>query len=293
MNRVRLMIVVAVTAAGLLAFAYALAAQRREGAAKRDAAAAPHEAGTFDTSPAVTPFARTPVVVELFTSEGCSSCPPADDVLARFEREQPFAGVEVIALGQHVDYWNQLGWADPFSSRAFNERQYAYSGAFGRDGVYTPQMIVDGRAEFPGGSQSKAREAILGAARSPKASVSVALVSRADQQKGPDLSLDVRVEKLPEVSAGDEAEVLLALTESGLSTSVPRGENAGRTLGHAPVVRRLEMIGKAQAGAAFTVRTALIFDRGWKRRNLRAVVFVQERDSRRMLGAATVKLENE
>ena len=109
---------------------------------------------------------RTPVVVELFTSEGCSSCPPADRLLARLEREQPVEGAEVVALAQHVDYWNDLGWADPFSSHEASERQGEYAEAFGKDGVYTPQMIVDGRTEFPGGQSGKAFETI----RRPRAS---------------------------------------------------------------------------------------------------------------------------
>src|SRR5712692_9441430 len=98
---------------------------------------------------------RSPVLVELFTSEGCSSCPPADAVLERLERNQPVPNAQIISLGFHVDYWNQLGWADPFSSAAFSLRQEEYSNAFGGDRIYTPQMVVDGAREFVGESRRR------------------------------------------------------------------------------------------------------------------------------------------
>src|SRR5437870_9783817 len=91
-----------------------------------------------------------PVVVELFTSEGCSSCPPADELLARLEREQPVANARVIALEEHVDYWNQLGWNDRFSNSLFRGRQNDYARFFRTENIYTPQMIVNGQAEFVG-----------------------------------------------------------------------------------------------------------------------------------------------
>src|SRR5215468_4014633 len=114
---------------------------------------------------------RSPVVVELFTSEGCSSCPPADAVLAQLQQTQPVAGAEVIALGEHVDYWNYIGWSDPFSAPVFSQRQNDYTNAFGAFSVYTPQMVVDGQTEFVGSKMSKALDAIAKAARAPKAKV--------------------------------------------------------------------------------------------------------------------------
>src|SRR5258705_6697781 len=113
----------------------------------------------------------TPVLVELFTSEGCSSCPPADEVLSKLDKTQSIQGIEVIALGEHVDYWNKLGWLDPYSSAEFSARQSRYADGFGQESVYTPQMIVDGRDEFAGGNWNKAREAIMKAPRLPKPKV--------------------------------------------------------------------------------------------------------------------------
>src|SRR5947207_1240023 len=113
--------------------------------------------------------APTPVLVELFTSEGCSSCPPADLLLARLQKEQPIKGVQVIPLSEHVDYWNQLGWTDPFSSGAFTSRQQSYSRAIRSTDVYTPQMLVDGTVAFVGSDSRKAIETLTAAARAPKA----------------------------------------------------------------------------------------------------------------------------
>src|SRR5713226_5754491 len=122
-------------------------------------------------SPRTLETARTPVVVELFTSEGCSSCPPADALLARLAEGQLAGNVQLIAMEEHVDYWNDLGWADPFSSRDWTSRQYVYSGALGNGNPYTPQMVVDGTAEFVGSHTQKARQAILKAASKVKVPV--------------------------------------------------------------------------------------------------------------------------
>ena len=157
-------------------------------------------------------------------------------------RTQPVAGADVIALGEHVDYWNHGGWADRFSSRLFSDRQSEYSDAFRLDGVYTPQMIVDGRTQFVGSDAGQARAAVAGAARQPKARVSVARVGD---------TFSARVDHLPSSARRDPADVVLAVTEDGLSSSVGGGENAGRRLEHSAVVRKLITLGTV-SNDAFT-----------------------------------------
>ncbi len=250
------------------------------------------------SQPERAPEAKTvPVLVELFTSEGCSSCPPADEALTRLEQMQPVTGAQIIALGQHVDYWNRLGWTDPFSSAAFSQRQSDYARAFGKDGVYTPQMIVDGRTEFPGGNVNLARNAINEATKTPKAMVELTRTDSAPAANAPaaktgDAPLQIRIGNMPAVSEGDTAEVMLAITESNLRTDVPRGENAGRRLRHASVVRQLRLLGvfDPQQGKAFAAAPVINIGKGVRREQLHAVVFVQERLSRRVLGAAMIAL---
>jgi hypothetical protein len=250
--------------------------------------------GTMTSTPALerADGVRSPVIVELFTSEGCSSCPPADAVLERLQQTQPVAGAEVIALSEHVDYWNYIGWSDPFSSAAFSARQGTYAQAFGQqDRVYTPQMIVDGQAEFNGSAMNKAIEAIAKAARSPKADVRIAIPETNTQKDDQKVRLNIRVKNLPPVDQGDVAEVILALTEDKLSSNVTRGENSGRKLTHTAVVREMRALGRVDpATKTFDSEKAIAIADGWKRDDLRVVVFVQERDHRRVLGAAVLNL---
>ncbi len=233
---------------------------------------------------------RTPVLVELFTSEGCSSCPPADDLLIQLDEEQPVRDAEIIVISEHVDYWNRLGWADPFSSAAFSERQNQYARALGTNQIYTPQMVVDGRTEFIGSQEGKARREIAQAAQTPKAKVS--LVKESAHPDDDVISMHVRVEQLPRITSNDTGEVWLAITEGGLSTDVRRGENASRTLQHTGVVRRMELLRALEAGDAegFAAEFTVSLAPEWKRQNLRAVVFIQERVSRRVLGVGQMLL---
>jgi hypothetical protein len=232
---------------------------------------------------------RAPVLVELFTSEGCSSCPPADALLARLEDEQPVRGAEVIALEQHVDYWNHLGWTDPFSSHEYSARQEEYAAGFGNSSAYTPQMVVDGKTEFVGSSERQARQTIEQAAAHKKADVAV---TEDKPAAGGDQPFTVGVGKLTGATAEDTAEVWLAVTERGLHSDVTRGENAGEDLHHSAVVRTLRKIGVADGGKklSFAADPAVKFAASWKKENLRVVVFVQEKKSRRILGAAAVRV---
>jgi hypothetical protein len=230
---------------------------------------------------------RVPVLVELFTSEGCSSCPPADELLNRLDQSPPVAGVEVIALSEHVDYWNRFGWADPFSSAQFSERQNDYARVLGVDEIYTPQMIVDGRIQFVGSNSSSARAAIATAARDAKAEVTVTLAKRPTSLTD-EVPIDIHVANLPSVSAGDTAELMLAITESGLRSNVSRGENRGRKLTHTAVVRKLAGLGSLSGST--NSKTTVRLEKQWNRSGLKVIVFVQERASRRVLGATSVSL---
>lgn len=217
-----------------------------------------------------------PVVVELFSSEGCSSCPPADKVLDDLATTQPIDGVDVIALEMHVDYWNDLGWTDPFSDARFSERQRSYARVGNRSGVFTPEAIVDGASSIIGSDRGALSAAITRAR--DRAHVTVALT-------GTGSAVQVT---LGDLDAVTPASLWIAVTESGLETAVPSGENSGRTLRHAPVVRALERAGDARAGV-----TPIVVPRVSVRKGpLSAVVFVQ-REDRAIVGAGRIALAAE
>jgi hypothetical protein len=232
--------------------------------------------------------ALVPVLVELFTSEGCSSCPPADRLLADLHHNQPVKGAYIIALEEHVDYWNQLGWADPFSSADFSARQSGYAQVFGAGRIYTPQMVVDGRHEFVGSDARQARQTIASAAERPRAKVRIATPGSV-HQSGNAISVEVQVLGLPDDVTGP-LEAWLAVTEDDLATEVARGENAGRHLPHQAVVRRMQKLGemRARLAEASSWTKELRLDPAWDTAHLRLVAFLQEVRSRRIVGAAAL-----
>lgn len=238
--------------------------------------------GTFLSPSPQDQAARVPVVVELFTSEGCSSCPQADTLLAALVREQPVQGAQVIALGEHVDYWNRLGWQDPFSSPGFTRRQDEYRRRLNADQLYTPQMIVDGRDAFVGSDRGAARKAIAKAAKALKATVNLSVGTPSH------VEVTVRVAGLQRAGLRQPAHLILAVTEGGLTSNVERGENSGRRLSHAAVVRALTAVVEIAAGADTTeVAVPVVLESSWSRDHVSIVAFIQERDSGRILGAAT------
>jgi len=244
----------------------------------------------YAQSPA-TDAPRTPVLVELFTSEGCSSCPPADALLQKLLQQQPVAGVEIIALEEHVDYWNHDGWVDPYSSREWTERQSDYGTFFG-NGAYTPELIVAGARQFVGSNQSEAVDEIAKAARGAKTELSITSgkpVANGSQH------FTVSAGRLAGKGAGDVAEVWLAVTEDGLHSSVSRGENAGHVLNHVATLRSLRKLGVANANGSpvsFVADPLVKFDSRWNPERLHVTVFVQEKKSRQVLAAASTRIGN-
>jgi hypothetical protein len=213
--------------------------------------------------------APIPILVELFTSEGCSSCPPADALLARLIREQPVHGVEIVALSEHVDYWDSLGWRDPYSSAVFTKRQETYGERLGRPNIYTPQAVVDGRADVLGTDEAGIRKAAAGALAGAHGSIEV-------RRNGNGLHIAV---KLPQHHG---AEVFLAAVDDPPPARVARGENAGRTLAHVRVVRELKQLARV-GGTTWSADVAL----DDRLARLRLIAFVQEQSSGHILAAAT------
>ena len=230
-----------------------------------------------------------PVIVELFTSQGCSSCPPADALLGSLTRNQTVKGALIIPLSEHVDSWNRLGWRDPFSSARFTERQKKYARQLQVGAPYTPMMIIDGRQAFVGSQSITAREAIMSALEAPKANLTVTLVS---DQKHSTVRITITVETLPQRNVMKKTDIWLAVTEHSLHTKVTHGENAFRTLGHTGVVRLLNKIDSLpiSATAPFTNHVQISLEPSWKLTNLNIVGFLQETRSRHIVGATQVPL---
>ena len=219
-------------------------------------------------------------VLELYTSEGCSSCPPADDILRGVANQE-----NVFALGFHVTYWNRLGWKDSFSQKIFDDRQYKYGTQFQKDGVYTPQLVVNGAEEFVASRKGQVESAIKKALATP----AHAQISLTKTEKDGDFDIKYTL-------SGDlkDAALNFALVESNFATKVKRGENEGRTLKHDNVVRDFETveIKKAANNTPITEGSHGVFPmKGWQVSNCSLIAFLQDKKTGQVLGAAKMGLK--
>jgi hypothetical protein len=221
-----------------------------------------------------------PVLIELFTSEGCSSCPPADRLLSEFDRAQPVDGARLVVLSEHVDYWNTLGWIDPYSSHEFSERQQRYGATLGVPDVYTPQAVIDGRFETVGSSAPKMEAAIQKAMRQKKLPLRLG-VSRSDN--------GIHVELHADAAPPRGAETYFAIAEDAVESKVSAGENGGRVLTHTAVVRSLTKAGKLADAGESGITLDLKISSHWGK-HLRVIAFLAEHDGGKILGAAAAEL---
>jgi hypothetical protein len=233
--------------------------------------AAPHSASTLS--------GPVPVVVELFTSEGCSSCPPADALLQKFDK-QPYPVAELIVLSEHVDYWNHIGWTDPYSAHAYSERQSAYGDRLHLESVYTPQMIVDGTTEFVGSSSQEAEKAFAQASATAKIPVHISDV----KVEGNLLKSRIETGSLP--AHAKKADIIVVVALNHADSQVAAGENSGRRLTHVAVVRALVKAGSIASGQGFSQDVAVKLEKAVEPAQVRVVAFVQEPGPGRILGAA-------
>jgi hypothetical protein len=228
-----------------------------------------------------------PVLLELFTSEGCNSCPPADRILEMLSKEQPMDGVYIVAMSEHVTYWDHQGWRDPFGAQRFTQRQNAYGSTLKLESVYTPQLIIDGTTELVGSDTAKLKAAVAGAGAKPKPRLAVEVSWTPDgavngSVTGPGL----------DAAGGEPAELMWALTEDDLVVEVKRGENANRTLRHSGVVRSLTAT-KLQSRKGIVTGTVINVQPEWKREHLRLIAFVQATKSKRVLSVGWARLQGQ
>lgn len=194
--------------------------------------------------------AQGAVLVELFTSEGCSSCPPADELLRKIDGKYTDSGQLIVGVSEHVTYWNHLGWSDPFSSEAYTERQSAYGQRFHLDSVYTPQMVINGAEQIVGSDSSGLVRAIRKEEQQPHVDIHIASASLG----GNTLSVDFSVSgSIP----GRGAEIYAIVAEDAASSNVLRGENSGRTLSHVSVARTITRVASIQTATERTIHLPL------------------------------------
>lgn len=224
----------------------------------------------FFAAPSGPPTGTSPVIVELFTSQGCSSCPPADVLLSDLAKDPSLRG-KIIPLAFHVDYWDRLGWRDPFSAREWSARQYAYVGKMKLSGAYTPQVVVNGSRQMIGSNRSVVLNAI---AEESKRKVAGKVR----------VAFDGKVATI-HADAPAPMNLVLVLVEDGAITDIARGENSGLKLKNDSIVRRLYRLGEVKGKAEQKINVDV--DPAWNRSRLTVVAFLQDRESLRIDAAGS------
>ena len=224
----------------------------------------------------------TPVVLELFTSEGCSSCPPADELLSHIGS----SAAGVIPLAYHVDYWDRLGWSDPFSSSQWTARQVVYIRAMELGGPYTPQIVIGGKWQCVGSDPRAVANAIAAARARPPAGL---VTLRTSPPAAGSHKLNVRIGARMLRSTGDRALiVVLAIYENGLMAKIDAGENRDRKLSYDYTVRKIVPVFELNAapGRALENEISVDLDPSWKLEHLGVAAFIQDENSLAIDGAA-------
>ena len=225
--------------------------------------------------------ASNAVLVELFTSEGCSSCPPADALLQKMDGMRSPTGQTVIALSEHVTYWNHDGWVDPFSQEIFTERQSDYKEHFKIDDVYTPQMVINGDQQVSGSNGPAILKALAAENEAPVAGVKIVSVAAVGKILNVTFALSGEVPK-------KGVDIVAAIAEDRVTSSVSRGENSGRTLTHVSVVRTLTKVATLKSAATMTVKVPLGSGPAVAPRHL--VLFAQTVGLGKVIGVTTAPL---
>ncbi len=223
--------------------------------------------------------ASSAVLVELFTSEGCSSCPPADHLLVELDHQQPVPGTMIVVLSEHVDYWDHEGWRDPFSSHQWTERQEEYVRQFSLQSPATPQIVVDGSRQVTGGDGRAVLAAIEQSAKAPRLEIAIPTAERSSDG----IHLEITA------AAAKNATLYAVLADDADHSSVTHGENAGRTIDHVAVARALVRVGKLDK-SPLDQKITIPIPPGVPDRRLRLVVFAQDGHSGHIVGVTAREL---
>jgi len=226
-----------------------------------------------------------PVLIELFTSEGCSSCPPADVILQRLDDYQPISGAQLIVLSEHVTYWDQQGWKDPNSSTAFTDRQSAYETSLGEKEPYTPQFVIDGSQSVSLENVKTLEDALNKAKENAKIPVRMSNISP-DPSNPAMLRVHIETDTNPDKH---NADVYLAVALNHVESQVLRGENGGKHLIHVAVLQELNKVGKLPKGRSFVQDVQVKLKPNADLKDIRLVAFAQESGQGKLLGAVMQK----